>query len=80
MHKEPPHGSSLHARLADYVLQVCIHSSLVFDLTTEAAQWKALFRCGYPLCCILMWPLRRRILDHCGQFVSVGTTEVINKE
>lgn len=79
MNKEPPHGSSLHPRLADYVLQVCIHLGLVFDLTTEAAHWKALFRCGYPVRCILMWPVRR-ILDHCGQFVSVGTTEVINKE
>lgn len=30
--------------------------------------------------CISMWPIRRRILDHCGQFILVGTAEVINKE
>lgn len=33
-----------------------------------------------PISCISMWPVRRRISDHCGRFVSVGTTEVINKE
>lgn len=33
------------------VLYVYNHLGLEFDLTTEATQWKALLRCGYPLRC-----------------------------
>lgn len=44
VHEEPLRGLQLHPCLAGYVLHVCIHLSLVFNITTEVAQLKALFR------------------------------------
>lgn len=77
------HFTSLSGKLCSPNLRL----SLMFDLTTEAAQGKknpcsdVVTHYSIPLIsCISMWPVRRRTLDHCGQFISIGTSEVINKE